>query len=51
MTVIDLKKELENYDDNAEVIGVDWSNGQTFDVTIGSDDEDEGEKYCRLSFE
>ncbi len=51
MKVIELKNALEDYNDDAEVIGVDWSNGQTFDVTIGSDDEDEGEKYCRLGFE
>jgi len=48
MTVADLRDELENYDKDAEVVIVDWSNGETFDVTVGSDDEDEGTAFCRL---
>ena len=50
MKVKDLKKELANYDDNAEVIIVDWSNGNTYEPTIGGDDEDEGSEYCRIGF-
>ena len=48
MTVKELKELLKDYDDNAEVIGVDWSNGEEFDVNIGSDDDDEYSKYCRI---
>lgn len=49
MTVKDLKKELDNYNDNAEVIVVDFSNGREYNPTIGSDDENEGTEYCRIS--
>ena len=48
MTVKDLKEELAQYDDNAEIIAIDWSNGRTFDITVGSDDEDEGTAFCRI---
>lgn len=48
MTVKELREALNEYDDNAEVIVVNWSNGYTYDVTIGGDDEDEGTAYCRL---
>ena len=51
MKVKELKSILEDYDDEAEVIGVDWSNGQTFDITVGSDDEDEGTKFCSIAFD
>ena len=51
MTVKELKNILNDYDDNAEVIGVDWGNGEEFDVCIGSDDEDEGTEYCRISLD
>ena len=48
MTVKDLISELSAYDDNAEVIVVDWSNGRVFEPSIGSDDDDEGSKFCRI---
>jgi hypothetical protein len=48
MTVKDLKEELMNYNDDAEVIVVDFSNGRVYDPTIGSDDENEGTEYCRI---
>ena len=51
MTVKDLKNILNDYDDNAEVIGVDWSNGNTFDITVGGDDEDESSDFCRIGFD
>ncbi len=48
MTVKQLKKELENYSETAEVKIVDFENGAEFDFSIGGDDEDEGTKYCRI---
>ncbi len=48
MKVKDLKEELASYDDNAEVIVVDFSNGRSYEPTVGSDDEDEGTEYCRI---
>lgn len=48
MTIKELKEELKNYNDNAEVIIVDWSNGRSYEPTIGGDDVDEGTKYCRI---
>ena len=48
MKVKDLLADLESYDANAEVVVVNWSNGATFEPTIGSDDEDEGSAYCRI---
>lgn len=51
MNVQGLKDILKGYDDEAEVIGVNWSNGETFDITVGSDDEDEITKFCRIGFE
>lgn len=48
MIVKDLLEELTKYDKNAEVVVVDWATGRQFVPTIGSDDEDEGSKYCRL---
>ena len=50
MTVKDLKEELDNYDDEAEVVVVDFSNGRVWDAIIGSDDEDEFTEFCRISF-
>lgn len=46
-----LKKILEDYDDNAGVIIVDWTNGQEYEPTVGGDDEDEGSDYCRIGIE
>ena len=51
MTVKDLKTMLDDYEDNAEVIGVSWSDGKTFEITVGGDDEDEGSRLCRIGFE
>lgn len=48
MTVKTLKEILNEYDDDAEVVVVDWSTGRTYSPTIGSDDEDEGTEYCRI---
>ena len=48
MKVKDLKEDLSKYDDNAEVVVVDWANGVEFTPSIGSDDEDEGSKFCRI---
>lgn len=48
MTVKELKTVLDNYDDDAQVVVVDWSNGRTYSPTIGGDDADEGTKYCRI---
>lgn len=51
LTVGDLINILqEDYDPNAIVVGVDWGTGNTYDVCIGGDDEDEGTEYCRISF-
>lgn len=49
MRVKDLKNILEEYDDNAKVVVVDFCNGTTRDAVVGSDDDDEGDKYCRIS--
>ena len=52
MKIKDLIDILSNdYNENAEVIIVDWSNGKEYFPTIGSDDEDEGIKYCRIGIE
>ena len=51
MKVKDLKIILDDYDDNAEVVIVDWSNGNTFIPTVGSDDIDEGDAYCRIGID
>ena len=48
MTVKQLKEALEDYDDESEVVIVDWSNGKEFEPTVGSDDEDEYTNYCRI---
>lgn len=48
MTVGELAEKLSEYDDEAEVVIVDWSNGRTFDLSVGGDDEDEGSLYCRI---
>lgn len=51
MTVKELKRILDGYNEDAIVIGVDWTNGDEFNVGIDSDDEDEFTKYCRISLE
>ena len=51
LTVKDLKIILDDYDDDAEVVIVDWSNGNMFIPTVGSDDIDEGNVYCRIGFD
>jgi hypothetical protein len=51
MKVKDLKSILESYDDNAEVLVVDWSNGQTFSPSVGGDDDDEGTEFCRIGID
>lgn len=48
LRVKDLKAILNDYDDNARVVVVDWSNGQTYEPSIGGDDDDEGVSYCRI---
>ena len=48
MTVLELKEALESYENAAKVIVVNWENGRTFEPSVGSDDEDEGEQYCRI---
>ena len=50
MKVKDFKKILDDYEDECVVIGINWANGEEFDVTIGGDDEDEGTKFCRIGF-
>ena len=50
MTVKELKEQLKAYDDNAEVVVVDWSNGREFTPSIGGDDEDEYTEKCRIGF-
>ena len=51
MTVADLKHMLNEYPDDAEIRVVDFTNGRTYDLSVGSDDEDEGETACTFSFE
>lgn len=48
MKVKELKEMLREYDDNAEVVIVDWSNGHTYEPTVGGDDDDEGSSYCSI---
>ena len=48
MKVNDLIKMLEDYNGDADVIFVEWDTGRTYDITVGSDDDDEGTKYCSL---
>lgn len=48
MTVKELKACLQDYNDNAEVIVVDWSNGNVYEPSVESDDEDEYTNYCRI---
>lgn len=50
MTVKELREQLNNYSDNAEVIVVDWTNGREYSPTVGGDDEDEGTEKCRIEF-
>ena len=51
MTVLALKQFLAMYDNNAEVVLVDWSNGRQYEPTVGSDDDDEYTRYCRIGIE
>lgn len=51
MKVRDLRRELRYYSDDAEVVIVDWSNGIVFSPSIGSDDPDEGEAFCRIGID
>lgn len=51
MTVKDLREELEQYNDAAEVVIVDWSNGREHSLSIGSDEQDEFTEYCRIGLE
>lgn len=46
--VKDLMEMLKDYNPDAKVVICDWSNGRTYEPTIGSDDEDEGTEYCRI---
>ena len=48
MTVADLKEILKEYNDDAKVVVVDWSNGREFEPSVGGDDEDEYTEYCRI---
>ena len=48
MIVRELKEQLNEYNDDAEVVVVDWSNGTEYEPTIGSDDEDEYTEKCRI---
>ena len=48
MTVKQLKEALGDYAAEAEVVVVNWSNGEEFEPTVGSDDEDEYTNYCRI---
>lgn len=51
MTVQELRKELEVYDDSAIVIVVDWNNGREYIPTVGGDDPDEYTTYCRIGLD
>lgn len=48
MTVKDLKAFLKEYNNNAKVIIVDWSDGTEYEPSIGSDDENEYTEFCRI---
>lgn len=50
MTVKEFKEQLEAYNEDAEVVVVDWANGTEYDPTIGGDDEDEFTEKCRIGF-
>ena len=50
MTVKQLKEMLKEYNDNAEVLVVNWTNGNEYEPTVGSDDEDEYTEKCRIGF-
>lgn len=50
MTVKDLRKELEQYDDTAEVVIVNWCTGSEYEPTVGGDDPDEFIEYCRIGW-
>lgn len=50
VTVKEFKEQLEAYNEDAEVVVVDWANGTEYDPTIGGDDEDEFTEKCRIGF-
>ena len=50
MTVKELKEMLKKYNDNAEVLVVNWTNGNEYKPTIGGDDKDEYTDKCRIGF-
>lgn len=41
MTVKELKKELNKYDNNKEIVIADWENDRTFNFVIGESDAEE----------
>lgn len=42
MKVKDLIELLKDEDQESNVYGVDWSNGTTYGISVGKDDEDMG---------
>lgn len=50
MTVKEFKKQLKQYNDNANVVIIDWTNGIEYEPTVGGDDEDEYTDKCRIGF-
>lgn len=51
MTVKELKEILADYNDNAIVTVIDWSNGRTYTPAVGSDDKKEFTERCSISFD
>lgn len=51
MTVKELKEIINDYNEDAKVVVVDWSTGREYNFSIGGDDVDEGEKYCRIGLD
>ena len=49
MKVKDIKKLLEWFDDDAEIIGIDWSSGIKYDVDVSFNDMDKKDN-CYISF-
>lgn len=50
MIVKELKDILSNFDDDTEVVGIDWQSGEIHAVSVNHDDIAETEKCC-ISFE
>ena len=50
MTVKELREQLKEYNDNANVVVVDWENGTEYEPTVGGDDEDEYTDKCSIGF-